>query len=252
VRFRPKRAITRVLRSITDPVKIKSLLLMLLCIWGCACAKFRRPAAPREVVLELKRLRLCVDVARAELISYWEIWHEHCYDCLATNPRCVVDVGANIGAFSLYQTMSQHAERVIAFEPSPEVFARLAKNLELNELTNVRAVNAAVGDKPGTLAFSQGLMSINDRIDESGTLRVRVVTLDDELRDVPSIDLLKIDTEGYEAKVLQGAPDTLKKTRHVVLEMHYPGEAEEIRAMMEPLGFSLSKVQGGLVFYQRK
>jgi FkbM family methyltransferase len=61
-----------------------------------------------------------------------EIWHGHCYDAVALDAsRCVVDVGANIAAFSLYQAMIRHAELVIAFEPSPDVFRRLAKTVEI-------------------------------------------------------------------------------------------------------------------------
>jgi FkbM family methyltransferase len=215
-------------------------------------AKFGLQTACKEVVLDLKPLRLCVDTSRLELISFWEIWHERCYDAFAVeHPRCAVDVGANIGVFSLYQVMVNHAERVIAFEPSPEVFSRLAKNIEVNGIKNVRAVNAAVGDEPGTLSFAESRMSANGRVSETGTLKVPCVRLDDELRDVPSIDILKIDTEGYETHVLRGASETLKKTERIALELHYPGELQEIEAIVSSLGFSLVKAYGSLVFYRK-
>ena len=211
-----------------------------------------RQAASNEVKLELKRLALFVDASRAELLSYLEIWHEHSYDAIATErPECVVDVGANIGAFSLYQSMVKHAQVVIAFEPSPVVFSRLAKNVEINGLNNVRIVNAAAGNKPGLLSFSEEPMSVNCRVSESGSLRVPCVTLDAELSNIPVIDILKIDTEGYETQVLQGATETLKRTQGVALELHYPGEREEIESILFPLGFHLSKTHGALVFYCR-
>jgi FkbM family methyltransferase len=210
------------------------------------------PTASREVVLDLKPLKLCVDIARVELISFWEIWHEHCYDAIAVeHPRCVVDVGANIGIFSLYEVMRKHAEQVVAFEPSPDVFQRLAKNIEINGIKNIRAVNAAVGDEPGTLSFAEGRMSVNGRVTGTGPLKVPCVRLDDELRNVPSIDILKIDTEGYEIHVLQGASETLKKTERIVLELHYAGERQEIEAILSPLGFSLTTAYGDLVFYRK-
>ena len=198
-------------------------------------------------------LRLCVDIARVELIPFWEIWHERCYDAIALDhPRCVVDVGANIGVFSLYQAIVKHAERVIAFEPSSQVFPRLAKNVEINELKNVRVVNAAVGDRRGVLSFSEGQMSINCRVTESGPLKVPCVRLDDELTDVPSIDILKIDTEGYEVYVLRGASETLSKTQRIALELHYPGERQEIESIVFALGFSLAMMHDNLVFYSRR
>jgi FkbM family methyltransferase len=236
----------------TDPVSIKSFVSTALCLKGWADAKLGRRTASKEVVLDLKHLKLCVDVSRVELISYWEIWHEHCYDAIAMDrPRCVVDVGANIGAFSLYQAMVKHAELVIAFEPSPHVFPRLAKNVEINGLKNVRAVNAAVGDKQGFLPFSEGRMSVNCRVSEFGPLKVPCVTLDAELFNIQSIDIVKIDTEGYETHVLQGASETLKRTKQVVLELHYPGERQEIESILGSLGFSLAKMHGDLVSYHR-
>ncbi len=250
--FRPKRAARRTLRAMTDPVTVRSLFLTASCLKGWADAKLGRRTASKEVMLDLKHLKLCVDVASVELISYWEIWHERCYDAIAMNrPRCVVDVGANIGAFSLYQAMVQHAELVVAFEPSPQVFPRLAKNIEINGLKNVRVVNAAVGDKQGVLSFSEGRMSVNCRVNEFGALKVPCVTLDAELSDMPRIDILKIDTEGYETHVLRGASETLKKTQRIALELHYPGERQEIEAILCPLGFSLVKMQDELVFFCR-
>lgn len=247
--FRPKRAARRALRALTDPVTIRSFFLTALCLKRWADAKLGRRTASKEVTLDLKHLKLFVDVARVELISYWEIWHECCYDTIAMDrPLCVVDVGANIGAFSLYQAMVKHAELVIAFEPSPQTFPRLAKNVEINGLKNVRVVNAAVGEKEGVMSFSDGLMSVNGRVSEFGPLKVPCVTLDAELFNIPSIDILKIDTEGYETHVLKGASETLKKTKRIAVELHYPGERQEIESILFPLGFSLAKMHDALVF----
>lgn len=246
------RAAKRALRAMTDPVNFRSLVLTVLCFKGWAYAKFGRHIKSKEVVLELKQAKLCVDIARAEIISFWEIWQEKCYDAIAIDrPACVVDVGANIGAFSLYQSIQQHADRVIAFEPSPGVFRRLEKNVELNGLTGVRVVNAAVGDKPGVLAFTDGLMSLNGRVSESGPLQVPCVRLDDELKDIPSVDILKIDTEGYEIHVLKGASGTLRKTKSIALELHYPGEQEEVESVIGGFGFTLVKTHDDLVFYRK-
>jgi FkbM family methyltransferase len=225
---------------------------MSICLKAWVYAKVGLQSASREVVLDLRPVSLCVDVSRLELISFWEIWHEGCYDAIAVDhPRCVVDVGANIGVFSLYQSMVKGAEQVVAFEPSPEVFPRLVKNIEINGIKNVRVVNAAAGNESGTLSFSESRISANSRVSEAGPLKVPCVRLDDELRDVSSIDILKIDTEGYETHVLRGASETLKKTERIALELHYPGERQEIEAIVSPLGFFLVKARGNLVFYRK-
>src|SRR5687767_15025750 len=109
--YRPKRAFKRALRAMNDPVNLQSLYRTGLCLKGWANAKLGRRSPSREVILDLSQLKLCVDVARVELISFWEVWHERCYDQIAVDrPRCVVDVGANIGAFSLYQAIVKHAD----------------------------------------------------------------------------------------------------------------------------------------------
>lgn len=236
----------------TDPVSMRSFFLVALCLKGWADTKLGRRTASKVVILDLTHLKLCVDVASIDLISYWEIWYERCYDAIAMDhPRCVVDVGANIGAFSLYTAIVKHAELVIAFEPSPQVFPRLAKNVEINGSKNVRVVHAAVGDRQGILSFSEGRKSVNGRVDEFGPLKVPCVTLDAELFNIPSIDILKIDTEGYETHVLLGASETLEKTNRIVLELHYPGEQSEIETILFPRGFYLEHFQDNLVFYCR-
>lgn len=120
--------------------------------------------------------------------------------------------------------------------------------MEINGLKNVRVVNAAVGEKEGVMSFSDGLMSVNGRVSEFGPLKVPCVTLDAELFNIPSIDILKIDTEGYETHVLKGASETLKKTKRIAVELHYPGERQEIESILFPLGFSLAKMHDALVF----
>jgi FkbM family methyltransferase len=251
--FKAKRVARRVLKALADSTSIRSFFLTTLCLKGWADAKLNKPTAPKEVTLDLEHLRLCVDVARVELISYWRIWYERCYDAIAMErPRCVVDVGANIGAFSLYQTMVKDAEQVVAFEPSPQVFPRLVRNVEINGPRNVRVVNAAVGARQGTVSFMEARKSINGQVTETGTLTVPCVTLDSEVSDIPAIDILKINTEGYETRVLEGACETLKKTKRIALELHYPGERQEIESILFPLGFSLEAVQGDLVFYRER
>jgi FkbM family methyltransferase len=252
MRIRKKRAVGRILKAMSDPVNVRSFSNMAVCLKGWAEARLGRQAQSRVVRLDLKRLALVVDAARAELLSYMEIWHERCYDAVALDaPGCVVDVGANIGAFSLYQAIVKHAGVVIAFEPSPDVFPRLAKNVEINRLTNVRLVNAAVGETTGVLSFSEGRMSVNCQVSNAGPLKVRCVTLDSELSNIPNIDLLKIDTEGYETHVLQGAHETLKRTSRIALELHYLGEDQEIESILAPLGFVLKNRRGNLMFYSR-
>ncbi|MBB3393185.1 FkbM family methyltransferase [Rhizobium sp. BK275] len=108
--------------------------------------------------------------------------------------------------------------RIVSFEPHPENIRVLRRNVELNHLQNVIAVNAAVGSKPGSLSIKS---RSNAKVSHHGGIEVPVVTLD-EWAETNGIwpDLIKIDVEGYEFEVLRGARRVLEKTPTLSVEVH--------------------------------
>lgn len=121
------------------------------------------------------------------------------------------DVGANIGAFSVLASGVTGAKSV-AFEPSPETFEMLQRNIRLNDLTNrARTVWAVVGGQRGTAQFSSGLGTENYVVKSDGgkTVAVPMTTLDYELATTPAT-VLKVDVEGFETEVFSGGKQTLK------------------------------------------
>ncbi|MCB9721661.1 MAG: FkbM family methyltransferase [Candidatus Omnitrophica bacterium] len=140
----------------------------------------------------------------------------------------VVDVGANIGVFSMGVMRQSPTTKVIAFEPSPFNYSRLAVNLRHNKvdaclcqkaLSSHEASTvmkfAETKDSPSTMHFAE----IGDR----DTIDVSVTTLDAycESENISEIDLLKIDVEGYECDVLLGAERMLRKgaIKHIYIEV---------------------------------
>lgn len=134
-----------------------------------------------------------------------------------------IDVGANVGIFSIPAAQKVQNGQVFAFEPSHWTHQRLVKNAEINKLTNVHAVCSAVGDYNGEAVLQinvpgkDGLNTIgkpshwdSDVVAEE---RVPITTLDDfvRLNAVSHVDVIKIDTEGAELLVLRGARDLLAK-----------------------------------------
>lgn len=121
----------------------------------------------------------------------------------------VLDVGANVGQTAEEVLAAFAAPVVHCFEPSPSSFAELERRFRGRATLN----NVAAGDHPGTLPlYSDAQHSVNDSLlapvhpsDVSAT--VPVVTIDDYCRDcgIARIDLLKIDTQGYDLRVLAGA-----------------------------------------------
>jgi FkbM family methyltransferase len=123
-----------------------------------------------------------------------------------------VDVGANLGSYTILAGAVAKA-RVLAFEPVPETFRLLVENVRLNSLDNdVEALNVGLGKADGVLAFTSDVDTWNHALAEGESseraVDVAVTTLDRALRGaVPA--MIKIDVEGYEAPVLEGAGNVL-------------------------------------------
>jgi FkbM family methyltransferase len=133
----------------------------------------------------------------------------------------VLDIGANIGLFSAYAARRCPRGTVHAFEPGETNLAHLRRNLTLNDLTNVRVNAMGLYDRTGTLVFNFTADNpagsfITDTDVSAGTAEtVQVSTLDDWAReaDLDRLDLVKMDVEGSELRVLEGGDKTLREFR---------------------------------------
>lgn len=123
----------------------------------------------------------------------------------------VVDCGAYVGEFTLYAAAAVGPSgRVIAFEPDPAIFRKLAANIGLNGFGNVTAVNRGVWSSAGTLKFvgdnikGYSFMSAEK---DPGAINVDVVSLDSELPrlGLKKVDFIKMDVEGAEIEAVKGA-----------------------------------------------
>jgi FkbM family methyltransferase len=132
-----------------------------------------------------------------------------------------VEVGANIGAHTVFLAQAVGpAGQVLAFEPQRVVFQTLCANLALNSITNVRTFHTAVGQAPGEIVVPVldclhehnfgGLGLGNHAYGE----RVPLVTLDS--LQLPVCHLLKIDVEGMEQNVLEGARETIQRLKPIL------------------------------------
>ncbi|WP_302119660.1 FkbM family methyltransferase [Allorhodopirellula heiligendammensis] len=131
----------------------------------------------------------------------------------------VVDVGANIGDTVLTSSRCVGPEgHVIGIEAHPRTFAFFTENLRLNRITNVSAINSAVGAERGVLRFSDDRRDDMNRVG-IGSLEVPVDRLDNIASRPQPVALLKIDVEGYEKYVVEGAPKLLERTQCVFFEV---------------------------------
>ncbi|MBN2452691.1 MAG: FkbM family methyltransferase [Candidatus Omnitrophica bacterium] len=140
----------------------------------------------------------------------------------------VLDIGANIGWYSINLSRCAPGGRIMAFEPVPGVFKYLKRNIALNGVKNVEALNYGLSDRSAIMEFyydpkltvaTSSRNLYGDR--KKRKIRCRVRRLDDFiLRLTPRIDFIKCDVEGAELFVVRGAIETLKKARPVLfLEM---------------------------------
>ncbi len=144
---------------------------------------------------------------------------------LMQDGKDAVEVGANIGTHtvSMARKLARMGRRLLAVEPQPVVFQNMCANLALNGLLNVVAENAACSDAPGWLTFEAPDYSRENnsggvfmREDGGGSQRIRSVPLDQLVPGDFDVGLIKIDVEGFEQKVLEGATGTIARCRPAI------------------------------------
>jgi FkbM family methyltransferase len=151
----------------------------------------------------------------------------------------VLDLGANIGAFSIYASRVLGVQRLIALEPVAETFAKLQTNLAANHLGGtVTAIHKGIGGRSGPRTIHLGVSSPHSsmfyRADpqyESGaTESIEVTSLDQLFEDlnIDRVDMCKLDCEGGEVEALLAASDaTLRRIRRLSMEYHFPANLSD-------------------------
>jgi len=133
-----------------------------------------------------------------------------------------LDVGANIGLTTVMIARG-HAGPVHAFEPHPETFAFLERTVRANALSDVVLVNRALGRAPGTLPFFVDRDSSASHVvaphspGRSGSIDVPVATVDDLAATLGGpVRFIKLDAEGAEPDIIEGAARTIARDRPAV------------------------------------
>lgn len=153
----------------------------------------------------------------------------------------VIDVGAHMGFFAL--KVARQVNKVIAFEPDTRNLKFLLRNIGYNRFANVEVFNFALGDKDGSMYLERGYGFGRTKLARTNTGdEVRVRSLDSMVEEwcgTPP-NVIKIDTEGYEVKVLEGARSTLIrcKPKLIIASYHYPDEPREVARYLTDLGFN--------------
>jgi FkbM family methyltransferase len=151
----------------------------------------------------------------------------------------VWDIGANVGLYTLLA--SRRAARVVAVEPLPENLVYMEKHLRLNGISNVEVVAAAVGQERGRQSFCTGENRSVGHLGV-GTSEVDVITLDSMIKEYGSPGVIKIDVEGAEYSVLQGAKQCLAAGPKIFLATHSPELANQCCAFLRSIGYEYTQI----------
>lgn len=183
-----------------------------------------------------------------------EVFTRRLYDFKTNAPRdaIMIDIGANIASVTLFFAAASPTLRIHAYEPNPAAFEMLERNVKDNHLAaRVTTFPEAVARDAGELSL---WVDINSSLStaymetspEQGGRRINVpkVTLDEAWRRTGGapIWLLKVDTEGAEGDILEGASkSTLAAVQNAIIEYHdniVPGVSERCQRVLKDSGFT--------------
>ena len=182
------------------------------------------------------------------------------YDRILTignNGNTIVDIGANIGAFSIYAAQELENSTVYAYEPVPANFGLLRENIEANNLgQRVKCFGKAVGGQNEKRKLylktspQHSLYSKCSTLEPDGYIDVECITLEQifDQNGIETCDLLKVDAEGAEYEIFYNAAAShLAKVRNCILEYHnMPQEdncnVQAIRDYLIRMGFSVTDI----------
>lgn len=161
--------------------------------------------------------------------------------------RVFYDIGANIGYFSLLAAQVCGADgHVYCFEPVPDNVDRLRDNIANNSIYNYTIIDKAISDTNGTaqLVLVDGTKSSLNTSISGKTITVKLLTLDEFLKDNRFPQLVKIDVEGAEKNVLNGAKNLLGHPQApiFIIEIHDQENDTFVSDLLSQYGFLTEKL----------
>ena len=166
-------------------------------------------------------------------LDAWEKLSSHLWRALAEKSDVIFDVGANTGVYTLLAKAYNPSATIYAFEPIERIYTLLDQNIKLNRLQHTTIVNKAVSNQVGVVEmhdmdegnlyeasletkYIDGLSYDKKRFRKR---KVEVETIDHfvQANKITQIDLIKIDVETHEPKVIEGMQESLKHFRPIIL-----------------------------------
>jgi FkbM family methyltransferase len=135
----------------------------------------------------------------------------------------VFDIGTNMGETLLNFAQRNKTGKNFGFEPVPFLYEKAKENIARNNFSNIHLNNLAVSNEQGELFFEVpknrnfGSISMSHQ-PTTDSKKVKAITLDAYIKEnnIEKVDFIKIDVEGFESNVLNGAPETIKKYKPIL------------------------------------
>jgi FkbM family methyltransferase len=169
----------------------------------------------------------------------------------------IVDVGANLGWFSFELRNANPSATVFAFEPQKTLYNMICDSIVLNSFNNVYVSHTAIGDSNSSIKvpiFNYSLTSnfggveLEHRGSNKEYIGQRAIKFESvNLRTLDyfifsKLDLLKIDVEGMEEKVLLGASETIKRCKPVIFIEFLKSDSKKLKKQIEELGYEIKEI----------
>ena len=219
---------------------------------------WNRAAAPDEMVLR-PGLSIRVDPRSREPFEWFcfrsaEMTRElDAFLAESAGAARFLDVGACHGLFALAFARSAPGRSAVAVEPSPAALEVLSANFALNSGAEIRTEAVALGSAAGSIRMATEWHHLRALADsDDGGIEIKAQTLDALCADLGFVpDVIKIDVEGYEAAVLEGAAGTLARARPTLLLEVHPGylaglgrSSREVYRLLEAAGYRGWRLSG--------
>lgn len=184
----------------------------------------------------------CISSVMVRTGNYWDNWQGGALaiiDKYLPENATILDIGANIGSHTIYWALERKAKKIYSFEPLPDTFAILKTNIVLNDLQNkVEIFNIGLSDVECTTNISNyhesNIGGTSFAKTNNGKFHFKSL---DSLNIKDKIDLIKIDVEGAEVEVLQGAINTIKQSKSVIVLETFTHKTE-VDAFLSGIGYT--------------
>lgn len=183
-----------------------------------------------------------------------EVWVYEEYNCKEgfdiKNNDIVVDIGANIGTFSIYAANKAENVKVYSFEPVKDNYRKLIENRNMNTSLDIIPINKAVSSKAGKRKIflssancgGHSLFEGWDIGKDSEIIQTTTLKNIFEDNNLTYIDFLKIDCEGGEFEILESSKEILKRVKKISMEVHRISNDKNIyflKSILEESGFDV-------------